>query len=135
MDQVRLNPVHELLSVYTISRLLDPAAETHRQCQMLAQQQSLPALRNGWLPRLSEYACGEISSQDLLVAAGGARKNQCEAHYYIALAELAAGKRTSAAQHFQSSIDAGVYTYFEHYLSRALLAQLQRSPEWPPWVP
>jgi hypothetical protein len=133
-DQVKLNPIHEMLTVYTISSLVDSVEETRRQCRALAQQQQLPALRKGWLPHLSKYACGEITSTQLLSAAGQSRKNRCEAHYYIALAELAVGNRTAAAEHFQHSVDTGVFSYFEHYLSRALLAQLQRDSAWPSWI-
>ncbi len=133
--QVKLNPIHELLSVYTISRLVDPSEETRRQCQSLEAQQKLPAFREGWLPHISKYACGELSSTELLAAAGTARKDLCEAHYYIALAQLAKGNRDLAAEHFKSSIDTGMFNYFEHNLSRALLAQLQRNPLWPSWIP
>lgn len=134
VGEVRLNPIHELLSVYTISSFVDSKEETHRQCQALAKKQELPAFRKGWLPHLSRFACGEISAEELLSAAGTARKNLCEANYYIALSKLASGDRQAAAEHLQSSIDAGVFNYFEHYLSRALLAQLKRAPQWPDWI-
>ena len=121
---VKLNPIHELLSVYTISRLVDSDQETYRQCQALARHQTLPAFRKGWLPHLARFACGEISAEQLRSAAGTARKNLCEANYYIALAKLAAGNRKAAAKHFQASIDTGVFNYIEYYLRPRAVSSL-----------
>lgn len=133
-DQVELDPIHELLTVYSRTSLLDSPAEARRRCQALAQKQRIPTLRRNWYEHLEKFASGEIDGGQLLAAAGDSRKNRCEAGYYLGMAELAAGRRDAARNFFQQSTQTRVFNYFEFHLSRLLLSLLHRDPAWPRWI-
>ncbi len=131
----QLTPIHELLAVYTISCLTGNLQVAQSEAIRLHKTQRLPALRNGWYRHLSAFVVGELSAKEFLQETMGSRKRQCEAHYYVGISELGSGNREAAREHFRRSAESRVFGYFEYFLSRALLAQLQRDPEWPPWLP
>jgi hypothetical protein len=101
----------------------------------LKQEGRFPTMLHRWYRRLEEYACQEITADQLLEFAGPSRKKQCEGHYYIGMTELCKGDREAAWQHFRASSALRVFTFYEYHLSRAMAAQLERDPTWPAWIP
>jgi hypothetical protein len=57
------------------------------------------------------------------------------AHWHIGIRQLADRDRAGARRHFEAC-RALHYPYFYGYLeSRALLARMDRNPDWPDWIP
>jgi tetratricopeptide (TPR) repeat protein len=88
-----------------------------------------------WYKYYGDYLCGNVSTEQLLAAAGPSRWKQCEAHFLIGLDCLADGDRAAATEHFQRSVDTLGFEYFEYVWSRAFLTRLKQDPTWPPWIP
>jgi tetratricopeptide (TPR) repeat protein len=130
-----MSAIHELLAVYTVSCLTGQPAVARREALRLKQEGRFPTMLHRWYRRLEEYACQEITADQLLEFAGPSRKKQCEGHYYIGMTELCKGDREAAWQHFRASSALRVFTFYEYHLSRAMAAQLERDPTWPAWIP
>jgi hypothetical protein len=54
--------------------------------------------------------------------------------FLIGVTLLTMNDREKARQHFRASSDLKVILYVEDHMSRALIAQLDRDPQWPPWI-
>jgi tetratricopeptide (TPR) repeat protein len=89
----------------------------------------------GWYDQLLRFQCGLPSIAELLKAANASRRNQCEAHYHIALQLLAEGDRGAAAKHFQQVVATRVLSFYAYTWSYTFLARLEKDPDWPPWIP
>jgi serine/threonine protein kinase len=73
--------------------------------------------------------------KQLLDFASGSKASLVYAHWYIAFRLLGDGDRAGARRHFESCVNLH-YPYFLGYLeSRALLARMDKDPNWPPWIP
>jgi hypothetical protein len=55
--------------------------------------------------------------------------------FFLGLACLARGDRETARHHFEAAEATGTHWRTEQQWSRALLARLERDPQWPPWIP
>lgn len=82
-----------------------------------------------------DYCCGDLGEDALLAKLTNSRTAQCEAHFFIACTHLANGNRRQAREHFRASGDLKVLQFVEDHMSRALIAQLDRDPDWPRWIP
>jgi tetratricopeptide (TPR) repeat protein len=123
-------------------QLLGPEyrAQSRKASREISDQWSglIPNWRDGWYRHLLAFHAGLIDAKDdakeLLKRAGNSQFNLCEAYFYIGLARLAEGRRAEAKECFRSSLDTGVFTFYEYSWSRAFLARID-DPDWPPWVP
>jgi len=82
-----------------------------------------------------EYWAGRRSAEDAIASAGRSGVLLSRAHFFLGLASLARGDRETARRHFEPSDATGTHWRTEHQWSRALLARLERDPQWPPWIP
>lgn len=78
---------------------------------------------------------GRVSAEDAVASAGASRLAQCRAHFLVGLFALSKGERERAREHFELGTRTGMHWRLEHQMCRALLARLQRDPQWPPWIP
>lgn len=85
--------------------------------------------------RILDYTCGDLSEDALLADLKDSRASLCQAHFIVGMTHLASGDRDQARKHFRASSDLKIINYIEDYMSRALLAQLDRNPDWPRWIP
>jgi serine/threonine protein kinase len=90
--------------------------------------------RNGWYRRLLDYACGDLTAEQLLAAGGSSRLNLCEAHTLIGLMSLSRGDRGAALEHFRECVATDVFFFGEYETSLSALNHLVRDPHWPPSV-
>ena len=132
---IMIDAIHEMLIVYSIGCLVETQETREAFCKEIVRQKRLPTFRHEWYEHLAEFVSGKISNEQLLAAAQGSRKSLCEAHYYIGADYLSKGDRRLAKKNFEEVISSGVYSYFEYYLCRALVAHMERQPEWPKWKP
>ena len=83
-----------------------------------------------WSQALAKFVCGQLTEDQLedLVAKGRDETErlgrQCEAHFYIGLARLKAGDRSTARLRFQGARDTKATTFIEHTLAIAELKRL-----------
>jgi tetratricopeptide (TPR) repeat protein len=110
----------------------DEAAKAYLQLRQRGL--GLPSA-GGWYNQLLRFKCDLLSIAELLHAATASRRNQCEAHYHIALRLLAEGDRGAAAKHFQQVVATRVLNFVEYTWSCTFLARLEKDPDWPPWIP
>ncbi|MCA9261116.1 MAG: hypothetical protein KDA61_18000, partial [Planctomycetales bacterium] len=81
------------------------------------------------------YLAGEIDSATYLQLTADSRYEHARALSVIGVHELAQGRRELARDCFQQSINYRFNYNFFTAMARALLAQLERSPQWPAWIP
>lgn len=81
------------------------------------------------------YLSGSLPAADYLDSASTDRRDLSQAHFLIGMSQLAVGERANARDSFGSAIDLGLHFDFSNALSCALLAQLDRAPSWPRWIP
>jgi hypothetical protein len=84
---------------------------------------------------VQEYNRGRASADDLFQAAGASRKNQCNAHFTVALTELADGNRDGARDHFHKAVELRTLEQGTADMSWVFLGRMERDPAWPPWIP
>jgi hypothetical protein len=60
---------------------------------------------------------------------------QCEAHFLIALHDLADRDRAAARSHFRKCADTRAFIYWDWIWARAFLKRMDEDPTWPPWIP
>jgi len=130
-----LDSVNSHRFTYTIDCL---AGQPHRARQFSRDLRQadphLAANEHPWQTIL-DYCCGELSEEALLADLADSRSSLCQAQFLVGMTHLANGDRAKARQHYQAASDLKIVNYVEDYLSRALLAQLDRDPNWPRWIP
>jgi hypothetical protein len=84
--------------------------------------------------KILDYTCGDLDEAAMLAEVSSSRTAQCQAHFLIGMSHLATGNRAAASQHFRDCSKLRINRYVEDCMSRALLAQLERKPEWPLWI-
>jgi hypothetical protein len=94
-----------------------------------------PQSRRAFFRELQEYNRDRASAEDLFKAAGASRWNQCNAHYFVALTELADGNRDAAHDHFRKAVELGTLEQYTADMSWVFLGRMERDPTWPPWIP
>jgi len=90
-----------------------------------------------WLAALYECTSGRRELDDLLALAddlGESRKLRAEAHFHVAMKDLAEGRRDQAVLHFTEA-----YLSFDNELrytfhAKVLLVKLRSAPDWPAWL-
>jgi len=87
-----------------------------------------------WFEVLLEFCCGNLSPNDLLEQARTSRSKQIEGNFVIAITELAQGHRQAARMHFLRCAELRTFNQLHDAISRAILAQMDRNPNWPAWV-
>lgn len=85
--------------------------------------------------KILDYSCGDLGEDALLAQLTDSRSARCEAEFLIGVTHLAMGDRNGARKHFRASSDLKIVLLVEDDMSRALIAQLDREPEWPAWIP
>lgn len=95
----------------------------------------LPHLRLGFYEKLLKFNCGELDADELLQATLHSKWDQCEAHFFIGLAQLAEGNRADAAMHFRDSVATRCDGFLACDWSAAFLIRLEKDSGWPKWIP
>jgi hypothetical protein len=86
-------------------------------------------------PQMADFLAGRVDADALLRAAGNSPLALCESHNVIGYSLLADGQRTRAREHFHRSVEAGAFLSYGFLDSRIMLAQMDRDPSWPKWIP
>jgi len=86
-------------------------------------------------PQMADFLAGRMDADALLRAAGTSPLALCESHNVIGYSLLADGHRTRAREHFRQSVEAGAFLSYGFLDSRIVLAQMERDPSWPGWIP
>ncbi len=94
-----------------------------------------PEPRRAFFRQVQEYNRDRGSADELFKAAGASRRNQCNAHYFVALTELAEGDRDGARDHFRRAVDLRTLEQATADMSWVFLGRMERDPTWPPWIP
>lgn len=94
----------------------------------------LPETVQGLSRRRYQFYAGEITADRLLRYSKSSRQSLGKSHFNIGMVRLAEGNRSAARQHFEQSASYRNITSYHTFQSRALLAQLDRDPAWPPWI-
>jgi hypothetical protein len=121
----------------TILRLLGDKPAAVRASRRFREKAPRLAWRNGWYNDLIDYnsETGIRTAEQLLARAGNSQFNLCEAHFFIGITCVADGDQKGAREHFRASTATPYWEMDDHFLSSALLAQLEKDPKWPPWIP
>lgn len=90
---------------------------------------------SGITRRRYRFYCGEISPQELLKGSTSSRLALGKTYFTLGVLRLAHGDRVEARQYFNRSASLRNMTAYHTFQSRALLAQLEREPGWPAWIP
>ncbi len=81
-----------------------------------------------WPDRVLEFFADRLSSKGLLAAAANENET-CEAHYYIGVQALAAGKKAEAAESFRACVAMKRHLVLETEFAAARLSQLENPVE------
>lgn len=93
------------------------------------------AAPTGWVGKLYDLFRGTLTPSELLAAAA-TKSETCEAHYYIGMQALLAGRTAEARNSFTACLDVKQSGVLERQFARARLAQLNASAApTPPSVP
>jgi len=84
--------------------------------------------------KILDYTCGDLDEDAMLTQISSSRTALCQAHFLIGMTHLAKGDRDKARKHFQACSSLRINRYVEDFMSRALIAQLDREPTWPRWI-
>ena len=84
--------------------------------------------------KLLDYTCGDLDEDAMLTQISSSRTALCQAHFLIGMTHLAKGDRDQARKHFRACSNLKINRYVEDFMSRALMAQLDREPTWPRWI-
>ncbi len=93
-----------------------------------------PPARREFYHKMSDYNCGDITAEQLLVTTGSSLMCQSEAHNLIAQNCLGLGDRAGAMRHFQACLDTRLYSWGDYVWAGILLARLKADPQYPRWV-
>jgi serine/threonine protein kinase len=126
-----LNAHRFTYAIHCLAGSLDRARQSSREIRKAGIH--LAAEDEPWR-RIIEYCCGDLQESALLTELKDSRTSQCVAHFSIGITRLAQGDRNEARRHFRACSDTKVLLFVEDHMSRALVAQLDRQPEWPPWI-
>lgn len=129
-----LDAVNAHRFTYVINCLAGGIAEARESSRTFGAALKNTVPRDGWRLHLVDYTSGEIDDDALLEYSSYSRVSLCQAHFFIGVTHLGMGERTAAREHFKASADFKVLGHLEDHLSRAFLAQLDRSPLWPCWI-
>ena len=94
----------------------------------------LPRLRHAFYERLLKFNCGELEAAELLQATKHSKWDQCEANFFVGLAQLAEGNRDDAAEHFRAAVATRCDGFLACDWSAAFLIRLENDPKWPRWI-
>jgi hypothetical protein len=94
-------------------------------------------LRREPILRCLSYNAGdrEMPANKLLQLAKGSQWDQCMAHNYVAMRNLAEGNRKAAREHFDEVVSTRTFGWGPYDMSRVFRARLAKDPTWPPWIP
>jgi tetratricopeptide (TPR) repeat protein len=130
-----LDPRYEHCFKYTIYCLAGDLESAKKFSHVLRRSTpTMPDSDERWRKAL-DYTCGELSEQELLEQLAMSRMELSKGQFIVGITHLAAGNRERARRHFRASRDLKVVASLQEHLSRALLAQLDRDPTWPAWIP
>jgi tetratricopeptide (TPR) repeat protein len=99
---------------------------------------TIGSFRDGWYRRLLAYGQGEMTAEELIATCDHPRPshfNRCEGHFFVGMMLLSEGRHLEADEHFEKSVETGVFIYRDHELARAILEKRKADPQWPAWIP
>ncbi len=114
--------------LWALAGELDRAAQEVRK---LGIEESTPRHSHN----MFKFVCEEITAAEYLDNSQQSHEELARAHLIIGVNRLSRGDRGQAREHFQQV--AGYHLNYEFHtaIARALLAQLDRDPQWPAWIP
>ena len=119
---------------YIVRCLAGQLNEAQQYCRSLRGMQDHFLAHDPWRVHLLQYTCGAIDDATLLQLASDSRLALTQARFYLGATWLALGDRAKASGYFTESASDKSLGILENHMSRALLAQLQRDPNWPRWI-
>jgi tetratricopeptide (TPR) repeat protein len=135
-ETVRHAPEMLRFQVIQWQRLLGPPADTVKVARDLrAEVGDKPYFQDDKAKAFVTFCCGDGTEGDYLKSAEDSKWEQCEAHFYIALARLGDGDRAGAKDHFRKALDSRLGMFWEYDWSRLLLHRMESDPAWPIWIP
>lgn len=130
-----LDPSNRLWFTYLINCLagkLDDAQVASRAMRESVMELSADE-EERWRDTI-KYCCGELDDDALLSSQSDSRYERCQTHFVIGITRLAQGDRAGARKHLSAAGATRLMQSVSTSMSRALLAQLDRNPDWPPWI-
>ena len=127
-----LNAHRFAYTIYCLAGNLDAAQRYSRDLRKVGVRLSHD--EESWR-KILEYTCGDIDEDAMLTQISSSRTALCQAHFLIGMTHLAKGDREKARKHFRACSNLRINRYVEDFMSRALMAQLDREPTWPRWIP
>lgn len=112
-----------------------PEAEADSRRFRSQAPNGLPPLRGVFYEQLLQFNCGELADDGLLQRTKNSNWDQCEAHFFIGLSQLAQGNRDAAKGHFRKAVDTRCDGFLACDWSDAFLIRLDKDPRWPRWIP
>jgi hypothetical protein len=122
------------LAHFSFRRILGRSPEATAAAQALLRRGVDWPWRDGWFRRRLEYEAGAITADEFLRHVSD-RASRCEAEFVIGVNELSRANRRAAREHLANSVATRLYGFPEFKWARALLAQIDREPGWPQWIP
>jgi serine/threonine protein kinase/tetratricopeptide (TPR) repeat protein len=126
-----LNAHRFAYTIYCLAGNLDAAQQYCRDVRKVGVRVAHD--EESW-QKILEYTCGDLDAEALLTQISGSRTALCQANFLIGMTHLALGNRDDARKHFRACSSLKINRYVEDFMSRALVAQLDRNPAWPPWI-
>jgi hypothetical protein len=119
---------------YTIHCLVGDLEGARNYSRELRGSGVRPSQDNESWRKILDYTCGDLDEGDLLKTLAGSRTALCQAEFLIGMTKLAAGDREDARKHFRACSNLKINRYVEDLMSRGIIAQLDREPDWPRWI-
>ncbi len=76
----------------------------------------------------------ELTAEEYLNGVSQSRYEHARAHFVIGIQRLSEGQRSVARQHFEAAVAYRFDYSFFHAMCNAILSQMSREPQWPPWI-
>ena len=127
-----LNAHRFTYTIYCLAGNLDSAQRYSRDLRKLGVRLSQD--EESWR-KILDYTCGDLDEDAMLTQISSSRTALCQAHFLIGMTHLAKGNREKTRKHFRACSNLRINRYVEDFMSRALMAQLDREPTWPRWIP
>jgi hypothetical protein len=127
-----LNAHRFAYTIYCLAGNLDSAQRYCRDLRTVGVRLSHD--EKSW-HKILDYTCGDLDEDAMLSQISSSRTALCQAHFLIGMTHLAKGNRKEARKHFRACSNLRINRYVEDFMSRALIAQLDREPTWPRWIP
>lgn len=130
-NQLRWDPSAARIGLHTLWNLAGDPQRAADEVRALGP----PAEATEAIRQMHAYYAGQLSSHEYLRQVAEDRRSLAQANLDVGVERLGAGRRAQARKHFRTVLELRLDYEFATALCRCLLAQLDREPTWPAWIP